>query len=122
MPTELICPNFSVSIFRSDNVACCNFNAAMDGFLIPAASGIGCVELLTPPVKLVAAEYSTQVIVRNAKSQQLYAAQVGESFHVRHHSLNSHYGVFHEPAVWFWKNTCAGVPDSADQEELDKHD
>jgi len=93
-------PNFSISFFRSDNVACCNFNAAMDGFTIHSLSGKGCLELLTPPLKLVAELYVTNVIVRNARCEDLYNAQVGSSFHVRHHTLNTHFGVFHESAEW----------------------
>ena len=100
--TEIDDPNFTVSFFRSDNVACCNFNAAMDGFRVPSVHGKGCVELVTPPLKLVAAKYMTNVIIRHASSQQLFTAQVGDSFHVRHHILNDHFGVFHEPAAWAW--------------------
>ena len=95
-------PNFSVSVFRSDNVACCNFNASMDGFCIPSILGRGSIELLTPPIKLVADLYVTNVIVRNAKHEDLYTAQMGDSFHVRHETLNTHYGVFHESAEWWW--------------------
>jgi len=119
---EIKDPNFSVSFFRADNVACCNFNAAMDGFIVPSVSGKGSVELLTPPLKLVAAQYATNVIVRNAKSAQLYTAQVGERFHVRHHVLNDHYGVFHEAAVWSWGKNASGVATIAAQEELNAHD
>jgi lipopolysaccharide transport system ATP-binding protein len=97
---EIRDPNFSVSLFRSDNIPCCNFNAAMDGFAISSLSGKGVIELLTPPLKLVAALYSTNVIVRNAKHEELYTAQVGESFHVRHPTLDHHFGVFHESAEW----------------------
>ncbi len=95
-------PNFSVSVFRSDNVPCCNFNAGMDGFSIPSIMGRGSIELLTPPIKLVADLYATNVIVRNAKHEDLYTAQTGDSFHVRHETLNTHYGVFHEAAEWWW--------------------
>jgi lipopolysaccharide transport system ATP-binding protein len=120
--TEVINPNFTVSFFRSDNVACCNFNAAMDGCLIPSVLGTGCVELVTPPVKLVAAQYSIHAIVRHAKSLKLYTAQVGESFHVRHHVLNDHYGVFHEAAVWSWGEKGSSVAKTGDREEVDAHD
>ena len=101
--SEKLCdPNFSVSIFRSDNVPCCNFNAAMDGFTIDVLTGEASIEMLTPPLKLVAGLYTPHVIVRNAKSAELYTVQMGRGFHVRHHLLNHHYGVFHESADWSW--------------------
>jgi lipopolysaccharide transport system ATP-binding protein len=65
-------------------------------------SGKGALELLTPPLKLVSELYVTNVIVRHAKTGELYTAQVGASFHVRHQSLNTHFGVFHESALWRW--------------------
>ncbi len=119
---EVIEPSFGVSFFRSDNVPCCHFNAVMDGLVIPSVRGTGCLELLTPPVKLVAAQYSLHVIVRQAKSQQLYTAQVGDSFHVRHSILNDHYGVFHEPAVWSWNPNGPGVDAASQREEVNAHD
>jgi lipopolysaccharide transport system ATP-binding protein len=93
-------PNFNVSIFRSDNVPCCNYNTATDGFHIPFLDGQGTIEVLTPPLKLVAELYSIQVMVWDAKFQQLYSAQIGTTFHVRHPLLSSHFGVFHEAAEW----------------------
>jgi lipopolysaccharide transport system ATP-binding protein len=121
-PNEIKAPNFTVSVFRSsDNVACCNFNAAMDGFIVSSVFGRGAVELMTPPLKLVAGRYVTNVIVRNEKSAQLYTAQIGESFHVRHHVLNGHYGVFHEAAVWSWGKHGTGEATTGDQKELDRH-
>jgi len=97
---EIRDPNFSVSFFRSDNIPCCNYNAALDGFAISSLSGKGAIELVTAPLKLVAGLYITNVIVRNAKHERLYTAQVGDSFHVRHPILNHHFGIFHESAEW----------------------
>jgi homopolymeric O-antigen transport system ATP-binding protein len=94
--------NFGVSFFRSDNVACCHFNTAMDQFPVPDLSGEGSIELLTPPLKLVADLYVANVIVRNTTRGDLLTAQVGGSFHVRHEQLNTHFGVFHEAADWSW--------------------
>ena len=119
---KIVDPNFSVSFFRSDNIACCNFNAAMDGFAIPSLSGRGSIELLTPPLKLVAALYVTNIIVRNAKREDLYTAQVGSSFHVRHHTLNYHFGVFHESAEWSWQAEGHELARTGDKQELNTHD
>jgi len=94
--------NFGVSVFRSDNVACCHFNTAMDQFPVPDLSGTGSIEVLTPPLKLVAELYVVNVIVRNTTRGDLLTAQVGPSFHVRHEQLNTHFGVFHEAAEWSW--------------------
>jgi lipopolysaccharide transport system ATP-binding protein len=95
-------PNFNVSIFRSDNVPCCNYNTAMDGLSIPALCGVGTIEVLTPPLKLVAELYAIHVMVWDVAFQQLYSAQVGTTFHVRHQVLSPHFGVFHEAAEWHW--------------------
>jgi len=93
-------PNFNVSFIRGDNVSCCNYNTAMDGLSIPSLSGTGTVEVLTPPLKLVAELYVIHVMVWDTRFQQLYSAQMGITFHVRHHILSPHFGVFHEEAEW----------------------
>jgi lipopolysaccharide transport system ATP-binding protein len=96
-------PNFNISIFRSDNVPCCNYNTAMDGFKIASLYGQGTIEVVTPPLKLVAELYAIQVMVWDATFQQLYSAQIGTTFHVRHLLLSPHFGVFHEAADWHWE-------------------
>ncbi len=93
-------PNFLVSFFRSDNVVCCNYNTAMDGFVIPPLCDDGVIELLTPPLNLVAESYKIYVLVRDASFERLYCAQMGKTFHVRHDLLNTHFGVFHEQGEW----------------------
>jgi lipopolysaccharide transport system ATP-binding protein len=100
---RVVDPNFNVTIFRSDNVPCCNYNTAMDGFTIAALDGQGIIEVLTPPLKLVAELYAIQVMVWDVKFQQLYSAQVGTTFHVRHDLISPHFGVFHEAATWHWE-------------------
>jgi lipopolysaccharide transport system ATP-binding protein len=95
-------PNFNVSFQRSDGVSCCNHNTAMDGLAAASIHGAGAVELLTPPLKLVADTYVVHVMVWDARFERLYAAQVGSTVHVRHGVLTSHFGVFHEPAEWRW--------------------
>jgi lipopolysaccharide transport system ATP-binding protein len=95
-------PNFNVAIVRSDGVACCNYNTAMDGFPTGSVSGEGVIELLTPPVKLVADLYSTQVMVWDPRFQRLYCAQAGKNFHVSHPVLSNEFGVYHERAQWSW--------------------
>ncbi len=71
----LYSPNFSIGITRSDDVACCNYNTAMDGFPTALVSGSGVIELLTPPIKLVADLYSIQVLVWDPKFHRLYCAR-----------------------------------------------
>ncbi len=97
-------PNFLISFIRSDEVACCNYNTAMDGFTVPSLEVDGSIELLTPPLNLVSESYSIIVLVRDAKFEHLYCAQVGKTFHVRHELLNTHFGVFHEPGEWSFRN------------------
>jgi lipopolysaccharide transport system ATP-binding protein len=106
-------PNFVVSIIRSDNVSCCNYTTATDGCAIPAVSGIGSVELLTPPLKLVSDHYQLNMLVWDAAFQRLYCAQRGPTFHVKHPLFNTHFGVFHEPAEWSWNAETTGHREDA---------
>jgi len=102
-PHRVMNPNVNVSFIRSDNVACCNYNMAMDGFMIPFLVGRETIEVLMPPLKLVSELYTVEVRVWDAKFEKLYCAQMGTTFHVRHQILNTHFGVFHESAEWFWR-------------------
>jgi len=97
--------NFVVALIRSDGVACCNYSSELDGFKIRVKPGDGAFEVLIPAIKLVADLYSVHVMVWDDKFQQLYGAQIGGSFHVRHELFNSHFGVYHESAEWFSPNT-----------------
>jgi lipopolysaccharide transport system ATP-binding protein len=108
-PERILQPNFNVSFFRSDNLPCCNYNTAMDGLPIPWVEGKGAIEVVTPPVKLVADLYAIHVMVWDARFERLYAAQVGASCHVRHRELTKHFGVFHEPAAWRWLSGESGL-------------
>jgi lipopolysaccharide transport system ATP-binding protein len=93
-------PNFVLSFIRSDDVACCNYNMAMDGFNIPTLSGRGVIEVLVPRLKLVSELYAIHLVVWDQAFQRLYGAQMGATFHVRHELLSTHFGVYHEPAEW----------------------
>lgn len=93
-------PNFVIALTRSDGVSCCNYSSELDGFKIPAKPGDGEFEVLMPPLKLVADLYAVHIIVWDEKFQQLYGAQTGGSFHVRHELFNTHFGVYHESAEW----------------------
>ncbi|CAN5612019.1 hypothetical protein BH09PLA1_BH09PLA1_12480 [soil metagenome] len=95
-------PNFNVCFQRSDGIDCCNYNTTLDGFATGTVRGEGVIEMLTPPIKLVAELYSVQVLVWDAKFQRLYCAQQGSNFHVRHDLLSTEFGVFHENAQWRW--------------------
>ena len=107
-------PNFNVALIRSDDVDCCSFNTAMDGFPTATVSGSGVIEVLTPPLKLVSELYSLQVLVWDTKFQRLHCAQVGKNFHVRHPELSTQFGVFHEAGQWSWgasdPSAPAGIP------------
>lgn len=96
----VINPNFLITFIRSDEVACCNYNTVMDGFSVPVLETDGTIELLTPPLNLVSESYKICVLIRDAKFEQLYSAQIGKTFHVRHDFLNTHFGVFHEQGEW----------------------
>jgi lipopolysaccharide transport system ATP-binding protein len=96
-------PNFVLAFIRSDNVNCCDYSTALDQFALPSLlSGTGQIEVLTPPLKLISDLYTIQAIVWDTKFQRLYCAQIGKTFHVRHHLLSTSFGVFHESADWSW--------------------
>jgi lipopolysaccharide transport system ATP-binding protein len=95
-------PNFNVTMIRSDNVMCCNYNTSMDKLDVGTVEGEGCVEVLTPPLKLVADDYMIHLLVWDPYFQRLYCAQVGKNFHIAHPVLNMEFGVFHEPAEWHY--------------------
>lgn len=97
-------PNFLVSFIRSDEVACCNYNTMMDGFTLASLDSDGVIELLTPPLNLVAESYRIYVLVRDSKFERLYSAQTGKTFHIRHDLLNTHFGVFHAEGEWSMPN------------------
>ena len=97
-------PNFIVSVLRSDGVACCNYSTAADGVDVAPEPGAGCLELLTPPLSLVAELYRFEILVREQGLGRLVCAQMGGGFHVRHPVYDMHFGVFHEAAVWGFRN------------------
>ncbi len=98
-------PNFVLALVRSDGISCCNYSSQLDAFEIQGTRGEGEFEVLMPSLKLVADLYAVHVIVWDEKFQQLYGAQIGGSFHVRHDLFNTHFGVYHESAEWFSRDT-----------------
>jgi len=98
-------PNFVVALIRSDGISACNYSSSLDGLNVAPGPGEGEFELLLPPVKLVADLYAVHVMAWDEKFQQLYGAQIGGSFHVRHDLFNSHFGVYHEAADWSSPNS-----------------
>lgn len=94
-------PNFLFSLTRSDDLLCCNFSSISDGVEIDSVSGEGVIELLTPPLKLVADMYTVSIVVRERSFRRILCAQTGGSFHVRHPIFEaSAFGVMHEPGNW----------------------
>lgn len=93
-------PNFIVAFIRSDGVACCNFSTEVDGVLIDRVDGNGIIELVTPPLKLVAELYTIHILIREKGFQKVLCAQIGSTFHVRHYLFDTHFGVFHERGQW----------------------
>jgi lipopolysaccharide transport system ATP-binding protein len=97
---ELERPGFVVAFIRSDGVACCNFSTDADGFDLGRVSGEGTIELHTPPLRLVADLYTIHILVREQGFQKVLCAQIGATFHISHHLLDRHFGVYHEPGRW----------------------
>ncbi|HVY02165.1 MAG TPA: ABC transporter ATP-binding protein [Caulobacterales bacterium] len=92
--------NFMVAFKRADDVGVSVYANELDDFDPGPLKGAGVIELLTPPLKLVAEKYTIHVVVRRRGTQDLLCAQVGRSFHVRDELIDTDYGVFHEPAKW----------------------
>jgi lipopolysaccharide transport system ATP-binding protein len=110
IPQPLSSPNFVIAFIRSDNVACCNYVTTLDGLAIPSLVGRGVLEVLTPPLKLVAEMYVIHVLVWDSKFHRLFSYQIGTSFHVRHDLYNStHFGVFHDSGIWSWQPDNTGM-------------
>jgi lipopolysaccharide transport system ATP-binding protein len=99
-PQTVTSPNVVIGFVRSDNVACCNYSTALDGVRLAPLSGKGTIELLTPPLKLVAESYAIHVGVWDEHFHKLHCSQVGTTMHVRHGLLSTHFGVFHEHGEW----------------------
>ena len=93
-------PNFIIAFIRSDGVACCNFSTELDGLNLRMVEPSGALELVTPPLRLVAEMYKIEVIVREKGLQEAVCAQIGGTFHVRDALLDTHFGVFHETGMW----------------------
>jgi lipopolysaccharide transport system ATP-binding protein len=101
----VVAPNFTVSFIRaSDEIACCCHTTALDGFATGVVEGEGAIEVVTPPLKLVADAYNINLAAWDSTFERLYCSQVGKSFHVKDPLLNTEFGIFHEPAEWNWPN------------------
>jgi lipopolysaccharide transport system ATP-binding protein len=99
----VVAPNFTVSIVRaSDEIACCCYTTATDGFATGVIEGDGAIELTTPPLKLVADAYNINLLAWDSTFERLYCSQIGKKFHVKDPLLNKEFGIFHEPAQWSW--------------------
>jgi len=92
--------NFCVGLMRSDNTGACNYSSAIEGLPLSRLHGLGEIEVLTPPLRLVSDLYAIHVAVWDSKFTKLINAQAGPTFHVRHDLFDLHFGVFHEPAQW----------------------
>ncbi|MGO9371696.1 MAG: ABC transporter ATP-binding protein [Syntrophobacteraceae bacterium] len=101
----IVKPNFIIAFVRSDNVACCSYSSFVDDFHTSHIDGEGVLEMVTPPLKLVAEAYDIVILVRDESFQRAYCAQRGTRFHIRHELLNTHFGVFHDSADWHLSTT-----------------
>lgn len=94
-------PDIRIGINRSDEVHCSSFSTVADGIQIDSLSGVGEIELTTPPIKLVSNLYTVTISVRQRKYGAMVVAKLGETFHVRHPVFATNaFGVFHEAAEW----------------------
>jgi lipopolysaccharide transport system ATP-binding protein len=92
-------PDFRIGVNRADELHCCSFSTHADNVDIPALEGEGVIQLMTPPLKLVADMYTTTIAVRERGFQ--LASQLGETFHIRHPVFQANtYGVFQEAGEW----------------------
>lgn len=110
-------PNFIVVFIRSDGVACCNFSTALDSAAPELVDGEGVIELVTPPLKLVAERYAINIIVREHGFGEIVCGQHASAIHVKDGILDTHFGVFHEPGQWRWMSVEARAVSSASTAE-----
>jgi lipopolysaccharide transport system ATP-binding protein len=89
-----------VAVLRSDGVACCNYASEADGLCPDLAVGTGRFEVTIPPLKLVADTYTLSILIRERGFKKLLCGQFGSTFHVKHPVFNTHFGVYHESALW----------------------
>jgi lipopolysaccharide transport system ATP-binding protein len=111
-----------IAIVRSDGVPCCNYASEADGLCFDLPQGTGTLEVVTPPLKLVAETYTISVLVRKRGFKELLCGQIGATMHVKHAVFDTHFGVFHEPAEWSHTVSTTGGRshsiESADRPEL----
>jgi lipopolysaccharide transport system ATP-binding protein len=109
-------PHFLCSIKRSDQLLCCNYSSYFDKLDLPRISGDGVLELLTPPLKIVADRYTVTIAVRERGFQQVLAGQIGATFHLRHEVFDAtEFGVFHESAQWRVEKSVDADTETMDQ-------
>lgn len=95
-------PSFGVSINKIDDVHCTCFTSIDDKLVIDRLDGEGVIELITPPIKLIAEHYFFSLTMRERGHGDLVVGQMGSTFHVRHPIFLSYpaYGIFREPGQW----------------------
>ena len=92
-------PDFRIGVNRADELHCCSYSTHADNVDLPALEGEGVIQLMTPPLRLVADMYTTTIAVRERGNQ--LASQLGETFHIRHPVFQANtYGVFQEAGEW----------------------
>jgi lipopolysaccharide transport system ATP-binding protein len=94
-------PDFRVGFDRIDGMHCCTYSSASDGIGLGEISGQGEIELRTPPLKLVADQYTATICVCEGIDGRLICGLHGETFHVGHDKFNKDgFGVFNERGEW----------------------
>jgi len=94
-------PDFMVGFDRTDGIPCCTYSSTSDGIDFREISGEGTIELRTPPLKLVADQYTATICVREGADGKMICALHGQTFHVSHDKFNKNgYGVFNERGEW----------------------
>jgi len=109
-------PSFGVSINKIDDVHCTCFTSADDKLVIDRLDGEGVIELVTPPIKLIAEHYFFSLTMRERGHGDLAVGQMGSTFHVRHPIFLSYpaYGIFREPGEWRHLADTARILESTD--------
>ncbi len=98
-PVQL--PDFMIGFKRSDEVHCCTYSTAADGFFIPEIDGEGQIDLKIPPLKLSADLYTATVCVREGAHGRMICGLFGQMFHVGPSMLTKDgFGVFNERGDW----------------------
>ena len=97
-------PDFSLSIFRQDDVFVTGTNNLLGGLPIESVAGTGTIRYIVDRIPLLPAKYYLTPAIYNSKTEQAYDYhEKARSFHVVSDGLDEIHGLVKIPARWEWQ-------------------